>query len=159
MRILPGGDPVVVSTHDQVLGGELGQTFVARRFPAQRAYTAAIVRDARKIGASLAAEGVVGRFGIDFVVARRDGDSVPNAVEIKYQAVHQARQVQRLFGPVTQRNDDGTTIDFEGTISGTFNSSRTRVSGTWAFKGTEHDAAGAVTDTCDSGSVSWSAKQ
>jgi hypothetical protein len=63
------------------------------------------------------------------------------------------------FGPVTQRNDDGTTTDLEGTISGTFNSSRTRVSGTWALKFTEHDAAGAVTDTCDSGNVSWRAKQ
>jgi hypothetical protein len=63
------------------------------------------------------------------------------------------------FGPVTQRNDDGTTTDFEGTISGTFKSSRRKVSGTWAFKATEHDTAGAVTDTCDSGSVSWSAKQ
>lgn len=63
------------------------------------------------------------------------------------------------FGPVTQRNPDGTTVDLEGTISGTFNSTRTKVSGTWAFKATEHDAAGAVTDTCDSGSVSWSAKQ
>jgi PGM1 C-terminal domain/Pre ATP-grasp domain len=82
MRILPGGDPVVVSTHDQVLGGELGQTFVACRFPAERDYTAAIVREARKVGAALAAEGVVGRFGIDFVVARCDGDWVPNAVEI-----------------------------------------------------------------------------
>ena len=82
MRILPGGDPVVVSTHDQVLGGELGQTFVACRFPAERDYAAAIVREARKVGASLAAEGVVGRFGIDFVVARCDGEWVPNAVEI-----------------------------------------------------------------------------
>jgi hypothetical protein len=63
------------------------------------------------------------------------------------------------FGPTTQRNPDGTTVDLEGSISGTFNSSRTKVSGTWAFKGTEHDAAGAVTDTCDSGNVSWSAKQ
>ena len=65
-----------------MLGGELGQTFVACRFPAERNYTASIVREARKVGASLAAEGVVGRFGIDFVVARRDGDWVPNAVEI-----------------------------------------------------------------------------
>jgi hypothetical protein len=63
------------------------------------------------------------------------------------------------FGPVTQRNPDGTTVDLEGTMRGTFNSSRTKVSGTWVFKGTEHDAAGAVTDTCDSGSVRWSAKQ
>ena len=63
------------------------------------------------------------------------------------------------FGPVTQRNDDGTTTDFEGSISGTFNSSRSKVSGTWTLKGTDHDAAGAVTDTCDSGRVNWSAKQ
>ena len=63
------------------------------------------------------------------------------------------------FGPTTQRNPDGTTTDLEGTVSGTFNSSRTKVSGTWAFKSTERDAAGAVTDTCDSASVSWSAKQ
>ena len=82
MRILPGGDPVVVSTHDQVLGGELGQTFVACRFPADRAYAAVIVREARKVGDALAAAGIVGRFGIDFVVARRDGDWVPHAVEI-----------------------------------------------------------------------------
>jgi hypothetical protein len=63
------------------------------------------------------------------------------------------------FGPVVQRNPDGTTTDLEGTMSGTFNSSRTKVSGTWAFKATYRDPAGTVTDTCDSGSVSWSAKQ
>ena len=63
------------------------------------------------------------------------------------------------FGPSTQRNPDGTTTDFEGTISGTVNSSRTKVSGTWSFKGTDRDASGAVTDTCDSGRVSWSARQ
>jgi hypothetical protein len=82
MRILPGGEPVVVSTHDQVLGGELGQTFVACRFPAEREYAAGIVREARKVGAYLGAEGVVGRFGIDFVVARRDGGWVSYAIEI-----------------------------------------------------------------------------
>jgi hypothetical protein len=63
------------------------------------------------------------------------------------------------FGPETQRNDDGTTTDFEGSISGAFNSRRTTVSGKWSFKATDHDASGAITDTCDSGSVSWSAKQ
>jgi hypothetical protein len=82
MRILPGGEPVVVSTHDQVLGGELGQTFVACRFPADREYAAAIIREARKVGAALAAEGEWGRFGIDFVVARSDGGWGPYAVEI-----------------------------------------------------------------------------
>lgn len=63
------------------------------------------------------------------------------------------------FGPLTERNDDGTTLDSEGTVSGKFNSSRTRVSGTWTLKLTPHDAAGAITDTCDSGIVNWTAKQ
>jgi len=82
MRILPGGKPIVLSTHDQVLGGELGQTFVACRFPAAPEYAPVIVPEALKVGAYLAKEGVVGRFGIDFVVARRDHGWQPYAVEV-----------------------------------------------------------------------------
>jgi hypothetical protein len=63
------------------------------------------------------------------------------------------------FGPETVRNSDGTTTDFEGKMSGAFNRARTTISGKWQFKGTDHDTSGAVTDTCDSGSVSWKAKQ
>jgi hypothetical protein len=74
-------------------------------------------------------------------------------------AVSKTRKFSTSFGPVTNRNDDGTTTDFEGTISGAFNKARTKASGKWSFKATDHDASGAVTDTCDSGSVSWSAKQ
>jgi hypothetical protein len=62
------------------------------------------------------------------------------------------------FGPSTQRNQDGTTTDFAGAITGKLNKARTTASGTWQFKATEHDTAGAVTDTCDSGTVRWSAK-
>jgi hypothetical protein len=62
------------------------------------------------------------------------------------------------FGPDTLRNDDGTTTDFEGAISGTFNKARTKASGKWSLKATDHDSAGAITDTCDSGNVSWTAK-
>lgn len=63
------------------------------------------------------------------------------------------------FGPVTERNPDGTTIDGEGSVSGRFNRSKTRISGTWSIKLTAHDAAGAVTDTCESAAVEWTAKQ
>jgi hypothetical protein len=73
--------------------------------------------------------------------------------------VSKSRKFGASFGPMTSRNDDGTTTDFEGAISGSFNKARTKASGKWSFKATEHDAAGAVTDTCDSGSVSWTAKQ
>jgi hypothetical protein len=63
------------------------------------------------------------------------------------------------FGPSTQRNDDGTTVDIEGVVSGKFNRAKTSISGTWSLKGIEHDATGAVTDTCDSGTIHWTAKQ
>lgn len=63
------------------------------------------------------------------------------------------------FGPTTNRNDDGTTTDFEGSVSGALNAARTKISGKWQLKVTDHDASGAVTDTCDSGSVTWKTKQ
>src|SRR3954454_23210619 len=85
LRILPSGEAVVLSTHDQVLGGERGQTFVACRFPAARAYAAAIAREAREAreaGDYLAEQGLVGRVGVDVVVARHDGGWHPYAVEM-----------------------------------------------------------------------------
>jgi hypothetical protein len=74
-------------------------------------------------------------------------------------AVNKQRRFNASFGPTTTRNDDGTTTDFEGSISGTFNKARTKASGRWSLKATDHDATGAITDTCDSGRVSWTAKQ
>lgn len=62
------------------------------------------------------------------------------------------------FGPLTSPNPDGTKTVFEGSISGKANKARTKASGKWQLKATAYDAAGAVTDTCDSGSVSWKAK-
>jgi hypothetical protein len=63
------------------------------------------------------------------------------------------------FGPTTERNDDGTTTDFKGRFAGRLNVAKTKISGTWTYTITDHDAAGAVTDSCTSGSVSWTAKQ
>jgi hypothetical protein len=63
------------------------------------------------------------------------------------------------FGPTTERNDDGTTSDFLGRVSGKLNPSKTKITGTWSYTITERDATGAVTDTCTSGSVTWTAKQ
>jgi hypothetical protein len=55
--------------------------------------------------------------------------------------------------------DDGTYDIFAGNVSGTTNRARTRMSGTWRLTVVEHDASGAVTDRCDSGTVRWKAKQ
>lgn len=68
LRISPGGDVEVVSTHDQILGEPEGQVYLGCRFPASATYRSAIVADARRVGDVLAAAGVIGSFGIDFVV-------------------------------------------------------------------------------------------
>jgi len=83
MRISPGRDVEIVSTHDQVLGGPTGQMFLGCRFPADRAYSQVISQEAMKVGYRLAREGVIGRYGIDFVVTRtRKGAWDARAVEI-----------------------------------------------------------------------------
>jgi hypothetical protein len=67
------------------------------------------------------------------------------------------RRFGASFGPTVVRNGDGTTTDFEGRMRGRLNAAGTRMSGTWSLKLTDHDAAGTVTDTCDSRRVSWTA--
>lgn len=63
------------------------------------------------------------------------------------------------FGPQTQRNPDGTTTDVQGRITGRFNKARTQISGTWRLSAVDHDATGAVTDTCDTAPLTWRVKQ
>ncbi len=83
MRIHAEGDLEVVSTHDQVLGGTTGQVYLGCRFPATEAYRSEILEAANRIGKVLAHHGVVGRFGIDFVVTRQGGGAwSAHAVEI-----------------------------------------------------------------------------
>lgn len=68
LRIVPGQDVEVISTHDQILGGPDDQVYLGCRFPAEPSYRAAIEDCARHVGSVLADEGVIGLFGIDFVV-------------------------------------------------------------------------------------------
>jgi len=83
MRVTPLGEVEVLSTHDQILGGAEGQSYLGCRFPADRAYAPAIVREALKVGRRLAKEGVLGRFALDFVVSRTgDEPWEAHAIEI-----------------------------------------------------------------------------
>jgi hypothetical protein len=78
LRVTPLGDVELLSTHDQVLGGPSGQSFLGCRFPADTEYAPAITREAAKIGRRLAKEGVLGRFALDFVVARAEEGGGPS---------------------------------------------------------------------------------
>jgi hypothetical protein len=73
LHVSPAGTFEVVSTHDQVLGGPGNQVYVGCRFPADPSYRAAISDAALRVAAVLAAEGVVGSFGVDFLVAPDSG--------------------------------------------------------------------------------------
>ena len=82
MRVTPLGTLEVLSTHDQLLGGASGQSYLGCRFPADPAYAAAITREAVKVGERLADEGVIGRFAVDFVAVRTGGGWDPYAIEL-----------------------------------------------------------------------------
>ena len=70
LEIRPGGDVRVVSTHDQLLGGPLGQSFVGCVFPARASYRQQVQEFASRTGGVLAAEGVLGQCSVDFVATR-----------------------------------------------------------------------------------------
>jgi hypothetical protein len=82
MRVTPLGEVEVLSTHDQVLGGPSGQSYLGCRFPADPGYSGLITRDAERIGGLLAQEGVLGRFAIDFVTVRQGDAWEAHAIEI-----------------------------------------------------------------------------
>ncbi|MBA2751383.1 MAG: hypothetical protein H0U41_03980, partial [Actinobacteria bacterium] len=68
VRIAPSGTHEVLSTHDQILGGTANQVYLGCRFPARDLYRLAIQDAATRVADVLAAEGVIGSFGIDFLV-------------------------------------------------------------------------------------------
>ena len=82
LRITPLGVVELLSTHDQLLGGPSGQSYLGCVFPADAGYAALITREAAKVGRRLAKEGVIGRFALDFVVVRTNGKWEPYAIEI-----------------------------------------------------------------------------
>lgn len=73
-RITPTGVSEVLSTHDQVLGGDSGQIYIGAQFPAASDYAVEIGLVGKKISDALLKKGVLGRFAIDFIsVKEEDG--------------------------------------------------------------------------------------
>jgi PGM1 C-terminal domain/ATP-grasp domain len=83
LRVTPLGKVELLSTHDQLLGGPTGQSYLGCVFPADTAYASLITHEAAKVGRRLAKEGVIGRFALDFVMVRaKNGTWEPYAIEI-----------------------------------------------------------------------------
>jgi PGM1 C-terminal domain/ATP-grasp domain len=83
LDIRPGGGVRVLSTHEQLVGGDNGQVFMGCRFPAHADYAPQLAQDGIAVAGELARRGVLGRIGIDFVTTRgQTGDWCTRALEI-----------------------------------------------------------------------------
>lgn len=82
MRILPDGSTQLVSSHEQVLGGSTGQSYLGCRFPADDEYRKSLLDEAAKVGKVLSEHGVIGRYAIDFLVSRDQREWQVHAIEI-----------------------------------------------------------------------------
>lgn len=81
-RINAIGEPQVISTHDQVLGGEDGQIFEGCTFPADGAYRLDLHDAGRRVAEVLAARGVIGRFAVDFMSVHTPAGWKHQAIEV-----------------------------------------------------------------------------
>lgn len=81
-RVNAVGEAMVISTHDQVLGGPSGQVFLGCTFPADDAYRTDIQRYGLDVARVLAQKGVLGRFATDFVSVQENGVWKHHAIEV-----------------------------------------------------------------------------
>ena len=81
-RVNPLGDIDIISTHDQLLGGESGQAFIGASFPASAEYAVKISQMAKQIAEEMKEQGVLGRFSIDFLSVQEKSEWKHYAIEI-----------------------------------------------------------------------------
>ncbi|MEO1003949.1 MAG: peptide ligase PGM1-related protein [Cyanobacteria bacterium J06638_7] len=76
------GKVELLSSHEQVLGGVSGHTYLGCLFPAAEAYRPALLQHGRAVGEALAAEGALERYAVDFIARRRAGQWELQAIEV-----------------------------------------------------------------------------
>jgi hypothetical protein len=94
--------------------------------------------------------------GLDSTCTASDGRSDTDT----YRRIEVSRSgaFSTSFGPQDDPNPDGTTEESSGFLRGHLDARRQRITGTWELKTVTKDAAGNVTDSCDSGAVQFSAR-
>ncbi|WP_319423080.1 peptide ligase PGM1-related protein [Pleurocapsa sp. FMAR1] len=68
--IRPSGEVEIVSTHDQILGGEHGQAYEGCYFPADADYRCELQELGLRVGEALAAKGAIERYSVDFIAVQ-----------------------------------------------------------------------------------------
>ncbi len=118
LRTSPAGEVLPTSTHDQILGGPSGQVYQGCSFPAHGDYRMPMQERSILVGEVLARQGVVSRFGVDFL-AYRDTATDPwklTALEINLRVLgttHPFLALQFLTGG-TLASDTGNFVSLSG---------------------------------------------
>lgn len=81
-RINPIKQSEIISTHDQLLGGADNQVFIGAYFPANEEYAKDIGAIGKIITDELSLQGGLGRFSIDFISIKEQGEWKHYAIEI-----------------------------------------------------------------------------
>jgi hypothetical protein len=81
-RINPLGNIDIISTHDQLLGGEDNQVFLGGNFPAHESYSVEVGELGKKVAIALQQKGVLGRFSVDFLSVKENDVWKHYAIEI-----------------------------------------------------------------------------
>ncbi len=81
-RITPVGGIDVISTHDQIIGGNSCQVFLGAYFPANAEYAAIIGEYGKLVSKKLRDYGALGRFSIDFISVKHNNEWKHYAIEI-----------------------------------------------------------------------------
>jgi len=111
--IHPGGEgrsgtAEVISTHEQILGGRGGQTYLGCRFPADAAYRSRLMGHGRTVGEALAAEGALERYAVDFIARRFQDRWDLQAIEVNLRQGGTTHPYMAL-GAITAGRLDPTT--------------------------------------------------
>jgi hypothetical protein len=117
LDISPEGVVDLLSTHEQVLGGESGQVYTGCTFPADPAYAAELARHGRRVGERLATLGVMGRASVDFVAARSSGEAwrlFALEINLRKGGTTHPYAVLRNLVPGTYEEDPGRWIAEDG---------------------------------------------
>lgn len=81
-RINPVRQIEVISTHDQLMGGNAGQVYIGATFPAFEEYRCEIGELGYKVAAIMEPLGILGRFGVDFISVKTENGWKHYAIEI-----------------------------------------------------------------------------
>ena len=82
IRINPLGEICIISTHDQLLGGESGQVYEGATFPANPEYGKELSEITYALATNMRDKGVLGRFGIDYMSSKTKEGWQHYAIEI-----------------------------------------------------------------------------